>query len=313
MRRPLHLCLSLAAVVLGAWPARAAAPSTDTIIAIVNSDVITLKDLKDYVAGIYHQLKVENHSPEEIREIMATYEEKGINQLVEDKLILAAANEKGLEMRPEVVDKRLKEIQAKYPSEDAFLAALNAQGLTITDLKNKMIDQMKARYIVDIEVKDKVFVNPQDVTGYYNSHQDEVSRKSKYNLESIYVSFDKGKQEARNQAAEARAKLAAGEDFDKLSKEYSELPSVGIIEQGQMVPAIEKVVFSLGLGQVSDLVEVDGGIYVFKVIGILPGRVDTLQEAKDRIYNKLYDMQFQQKFKDWIDKLRKKTYVEIRT
>ena len=35
-----------------------AEPVNDAIIAIVNNDVITLKDLKDYLAGIYRQLKI---------------------------------------------------------------------------------------------------------------------------------------------------------------------------------------------------------------------------------------------------------------
>ncbi|MBI3314576.1 MAG: hypothetical protein HYZ86_01360 [Candidatus Omnitrophica bacterium] len=39
-----------------------AAPLNDTIIAIVNSEAITLKDLRDYIGGIYRQLKVENTS-----------------------------------------------------------------------------------------------------------------------------------------------------------------------------------------------------------------------------------------------------------
>ena len=311
MRKSLCLSISLASLLSGAMTA-AAKPVNDAIVAIVNNDVITLKDLKDYIGGIYRQLKVEHNPPAEIQEIMANYEEKGINQLVEDKLILAAADAKGLEIRPDVADKRLKEIKAKYAAEDEFLAALNNQGLTVTDLKNKLINQMKARYIVDVEVKDKVFVNPQDVTKYYNEHINEFTRKTKYSLQSIYVSFDKGRQEARDRAFEARAKLTAGEDFEKINKEYSELPSVGAMEQGQMVPAIEKVVFGLKVGEVSDLVEVDGGVYVFKVTGILPGRTESLGDVKDKIYSKLYDAQFQQKFREWVDKLRKKNYVEIR-
>ncbi len=292
--------------------ALAAKPMNDAIVAIVNNDAITLKDLREYIGGIYRQLKVEHKSQEEIQEIMSTYEEKGIKQLVEDKLILAAANDKGLDIRPDVLDKRLKEIKDRYPTEDEFLNVLNAQGMTVTDLKNKLMNQMKARYIVDIEVKQKIFVNPQDVTKYYNEHSTEFQRKTKYNLQSIYISFNKGKQDARNRASEARAKLLAGEEFEKVDKEYSELPSVGVIEEGQMVPAVEKVVFNVKLGEVSDLVEVDAGIYVFKVIGIAPGRTETIKEVKDQIYAKLYDQEFQKKFKEWIDKLRQKNYVEIR-
>jgi len=289
-----------------------AVPVNDTIIAIVNSEAITLKDLRDYIGGIYRQLKVENKSAQEINEIMVPYEQKGVNQLIEDRLILAAANEKGLEIRPEAVGKRLKEIKDHYSSEDAFVATLSAQGMTITDLKNKIINQMKAHYIVDIEVKEKIFVNPQDVTHYYEAHPDDFTRKTKYNLQSIYISFDKGRDEARKQAMEARSRLAGGEDFEKLRQEYSELPSVGTIEEGQMVSGVEKVVFSLKLDEVSQPVEVEAGVYVFKVTGISPGHKASLVEAKNDIYNRLYDEMFQKKFKEWIDKLRQKAYVEVR-
>src|SRR5208282_4573156 len=98
---------------------------SDGIIAIVNDDVITLKDLRQYIASIYSQLKIENKSPEEIKEIMGDYAQKGLDKLIEDKLILASANENEMDIRDEIVDKRLKEIKDHYVSEDDFLQALN--------------------------------------------------------------------------------------------------------------------------------------------------------------------------------------------
>jgi len=294
-------------------PAGAHDLPSDGIIAIVNDDAITLKDLRQYVASIYSELKIENKSPEEIKEIMGDYEQKGLDKLIEDKLILAAANAKDMIIREEVVDKRIKEIKDRYASEDEFLQALNTEGMTVSDLKKKLLDQMKVKYIVDLEVRDKVFVNPQDVTVYYNQHRDEFERKPEVNLQSVFVSFDKrSKQEAHSRALEARARMIAGEDFDKIFKEYSDAASVGTIEQGQMVDAVENVVFSLKLEEVSQPVEVENGIYVFKAIGILPGHLQILKEIKTQIYNKLFDVQFQSKFKEWVDKLRQKAYVEIK-
>jgi parvulin-like peptidyl-prolyl isomerase len=300
--------IATAPVVVLAGPA----PVNDAIIAIVNSDVITLKDLKDYISGVYRQLKIEHRSPEEIQQIMATYEEKGVNQLVEDKLILAAANVKGIEIRPEVVTKRLKEITDRYPTEDDFLNEITSQGITVTDLKTKMMNQMKAKYEVDIEVREKIFLNPEDVTRYYNDHKDEFQTKTKYNLDSIYITFDKGREDALKQIKEARAKLVAGTEFDKVSKEYSQGPSVGTLEQGQMVPVIEKEVFSLKQGELSQVIEVGNGVYLFKVNAITQGSKQSLEEAKEEIYNKLFQQRFQEKFKAWIEKLRSKAYVEIR-
>jgi len=293
--------------------ASAANMPSDAIIAIVNDDVITLKDLRQYVASIASQLRVENKTPEEIKQIMEDYEQKGLDKLIEDKLILAAANEKGIEVRDDLVDKRLQEIKNRYASEDEFLRAISAEGMTVSDLQQKLTDQMKVKYEVDMEVRDKIFINPQDVTQYYNVHKSDFDRKPKVNLQSIFVSFDKyTKQVARSRADEARSRMLAGEDFDKVSKEYSDSSSIGEIEQGQMVDAVENVVFSLKLEEVSDPVEVENGIYVFKAIGLSPGKQQTLPEVKDQIYGKLLDDQFQAKFKEWVDKLRNKAYVELK-
>lgn len=293
--------------------ARAQNPRTDGIIAIVNNDVITLKDLRQYIANIARQLKVENRSPEEIQQIMGDYEQKGLDKLIDDKLILEAANDKGIELRGDTVDKRLKEIKDRYANEEDFLNALNAQGMTVSDLKQKLTDQLKVKYEVDMEVRDKIFVNPQDVTDYYNKHKSEFNRKPMVNLQSIFVSFDKyNKQQARSRAAEARSRWLAGEDFDKVFKEYSDSSSIGEVQQGQMVDSIENAVFNLRLEEVSDPVEVENGIYVFKAIGISPGKQQALAEVKDQVYNKLLDDQFQKRFKEWVDKLRHKAYVEIK-
>ena len=287
--------------------------SSDAIIAIVNDDVITLKDLRQYLSSMAAQLRVENKTPDEIRQIMGEYEQKGLNKLIEDKLILAAANDKGIEIRDELVDKRIQEIKDRYSSEEDFLKAINAEGMTVSDLKKKMTDQLKVKYEVDMEVKDKIFVNPQDVTEYYNKHLSEFNRKPMVNLQSIFVTFDKySRQEARNRVDEARSRLLAGEDFDKVFKKYSDGSSLGEVEQGQMADAVENVVFNLKIEEVSDPVEVDNGIYVFKAIGISPGKQQTIAEVKDQVYGKLLDDQFQTKFKKWVEKLRQKAYVEIK-
>ena len=296
-----------------AGPLYAKDAPNDAIIAIVNDDVVTLKDLRQYIASIASQLRVENKTPDEIQQIMGEYEQKGLDKLIEDKLILAAANDKGIDVRDELIDKRIQEIKGRYPSEDDFIKALNTEGMTVGDLRQKLLDQMKVKFEVDIEVHDKIFVKPEDVTAYYNDHLSDFNHNPSVNLQSVFVAFDKySKQVARTRADEARSRLLAGEDFDKVSQEYSNASSVGEIEKGQMVDKVENVVFNLKLGDVSDPIEVQNGIYVFKVIGVSQARQQALSEVKDQIYSKLLDDHFQAKFKEWVAKLRDKAYVEIK-
>ncbi len=289
-----------------------AAEDSEKIIAIVNDEVITLKDLKAYVAGMYGQLRVENTDPFEMDDIMRQYQDKGINQLIEDKLILAAAKDKDIEVKAQAVDKRIEEIKAQYPSEDVFQSMLENSGMTITDIRNKIGDQMKAKFMVDREVRSKIFVNPQEVTDYYNQHKNDFVNKAYVNLDSVFISFDKGLGEAKKRAEEARKQLVEGKSFAEVFKDYSDLPSVGTIEEGQLKSEIEDKVFAMKEGEISQPFEVENGIYIFRFNRKSDREVESLKNAKEVIYNKIFDEKFKKRFEDWIAKLRQKVYVEIR-
>ena len=284
----------------------------DAIVAVVNNDVITLKDLKEYIEMIKGELRIEGRDPVEIAEIMEQYEKKGINQLIEDRLILDAATAKGIEINKDAVERRFGEIRARYPSEEVFITALQKEGLSITDLRKRVTDKLKVKYTVDLEVRDKVIVNPQEVTRFYKEHLDDLKESAKVQLESVFVSFLKGKEVARQRASGARQKLIEGKDFTEVSREYSELPSVGVVEEGQLLSTVEAEVFALKENEISSLIEVENGIYVFKLIKKSSGSIPELKSVKDRIYNKIFEDKFKAKFKTWLDKLKKEAYVEIK-
>ncbi|MFA5260866.1 MAG: SurA N-terminal domain-containing protein, partial [Candidatus Omnitrophota bacterium] len=159
----------------------------DAIIAVVNDDIITLKNLKDYIHSLFTQLKMEGRRDNEIQRIMQELEQDGISRLIEDKLILTEANRIGLEVRPEIVDQRLAEIKQAYKSEQDFLKALLSEGATISELKTKLNDQFKIKFLVEREVKSKVVVNPQEVTDYYKENFEAFQQPAKVELLSIYI------------------------------------------------------------------------------------------------------------------------------
>ena len=76
------------------------------------------------------------------------------------------------------------------------------------------------------------------------------------------------KEEALVRLNECIAKLKAGSEFEELAKEYSDGPSgprggdLGTFEEGQMVPAFDKVLFAMEVGSVSDVVETPFGYHI---------------------------------------------------
>ena len=294
-------------------PFTAAHAVEDAIIAVVNDDIITLKDLKDYIHSLFTQLKMEGRRQDEVRSIMQELEQNGISRLIEDKLILTEANRIGLEVRPEIVDQRLAEIKQAYKSEQDFLKALLSEGATISELKRKLNDQFKIKFMVEREVKAKVVVNPQEVTNYYKKNFESFQQPAKVALLSIYIPKKDDEDSAREQAKNILLQIIEGKDFKLLADTYSQGAPIGTIEKGQALPAIENAVFGLQEGEVSKIIELEDGLYIFKAVKQVPKQLATLDEVKDAITEKIFQDKFRERFNVWIEELKKQAYIDIKS
>jgi peptidyl-prolyl cis-trans isomerase SurA len=150
------------------------------------------------------------------------------------------------------------------------------------------------------------------VTAYFNAHTDEFTLKPRVFLESIFVKATFGREAANKKVNEAMDKIRAGEDFKAVAASYSELPSVGEMTEEALLPAFKDKVDHLPIGAVSDIIEVPDGFYILRLEGRAPGEKATLMEVKDRIYQRLFEEKFRTRFQEWIGKLRKKAYVEVK-
>ena len=284
----------------------------DTIVAVVNNDIITQRELTDYYETIYFQLKSDGRNDTEIEKMMPDLQKNGIKNLIEDKIMLSEANRIGLEIRKELVDKKVADIQKQYASEQAFLDALLQDGNSITDLRNKVTDQLKIKYLIEEDVKSKIFVNPQEVTDYYKSNFEQYQKPERVDLESTYIPFGDVPAEAKTKAEQALAQIKEGKEFAEVAKEFSKSPSIGVLAKGEMLPEIENAVMQLKEGETSSIIETTNGLYIFKLKTKLPSEVSSLEEVKDEISRLIFQKKYKQRYLEWLDKLKKNAYIDIK-
>ena len=130
---------------------------------------------------------------------------------------------------------------------------------------------------------------------------------------------DEDIERARKRADSIRGQAAKGTDFATLVRRYSkyqgakdESGDIGFLSLGSLQPTIRAGLDSLEVGQVSEALVNPAGFNIFKVTDRKPEREYTLEEIKEQLPEAVAQMQFRDKYDDWVKGLRAKAHIEIR-
>ena len=84
------------------------------------------------------------------------------------------------------------------------------------------------------------------------------------------------------------------------------------MKPGQLMEEIDEVIFNLDVGEVSNLVKTKLGYHIFKVGAKFPARTKDVAEVQDKIRDILFRQKSEQRFKEWVNGLKKRAYVVIK-
>jgi parvulin-like peptidyl-prolyl isomerase len=291
---------------------RSAIAIQDAIIAVVNNEVITLQDLRQYIRETYLGLAGEGYDEKTLRQIMLDMEINGLDKLIEDRLILSKADQIGMTIPDKRVEDEINAVKGKYPSEEVFLQSLITHGATLNDLRGKIAEQLKKRFVIDHEIRSKIYVSPQEVTRYYKENQEKFMSGEYMMLDSLFLPFADDRDATFEQANAALVLIRSGEDFMEVTRRYSNAPSLGKVARGELVRSLEEKIFSMEIGEVSEPIEVPTGLYIFKLVGRQEERVAPLDEVKEDITNIIFNQKFRERYVKWMRDLKNEAYIEIK-
>ncbi|HQJ15112.1 MAG TPA: SurA N-terminal domain-containing protein [Candidatus Omnitrophota bacterium] len=296
------IAAACAAVIAGgAIPASLA---QDKVVAVVNNEIITQKDLDGFVSFMRVQL-ARDHTRDRAEQQIDAMKQDLLKRLIEDRLILQEARKSNIVVDKTRIKAKVAELKRAYSSEAEFREFLQMQGVTEADLEQKMRDQMMTYEIIERRIKSKIVVKPSEITEYYEAHPAEFTVPEQRQFVSVVT-----EDEAR--ARKVAADLKAGKVIDAVAVEYSLKPNTFTAKKGGELKAeIENIVFALHLDAVSDPVKIDNAYYVFKLLKIIPGYKQELIEAQNAINRMLFEKKMQEKMVEWLGELEKKAYIKI--
>ncbi|MFH1640735.1 MAG: SurA N-terminal domain-containing protein, partial [Candidatus Omnitrophota bacterium] len=185
----------------------------DKIVAIVNNDIVTQKDLNNFLNFSRLQF-ADKYNPEELEDKLKSIEPDLLNKLIDDRLILQEAKKEKISVDQNRVKARITDIRKLYGSDREFQNALLAQGLVQADIETKIKEQMLIFAVIDTKVKRRIIINPSEVTDYYeNNKKDFILPEQR--------EFDSLGSDNENKAREISQKLKSGGELEELAKKNS--------------------------------------------------------------------------------------------
>lgn len=292
----------------------------DKIVAVVNGEIITQREIAWHLIPMYEQYRKE-YTGRRLEKKMTEAEDAVLNQLIDDKLVLSEAKNNGIEVTNKESESKLQTVKNNFGTEDQFRDALAIQNITLSELRSRFKNEIMKSKIVRKEIGWNITITPSEVREYYDTHIDEFKIPGKADVRNILIrKEDSGrtKKESRFLIEKIKELLEKGEDFGEIAKEYSEGPNakeggdLSSIEKGQMIKKIDDAVFSLEGDGISDIVESSIGYHIFEVTKKVPAKVIEFKIARPEIEDLLYKRKIDKRLKKWLNELRKNAYISIK-
>ncbi len=297
----------------------ASAQVVDGIEAVVADKVITFAQVADYTRPVEETLRTQYGSqPDVYRQKLDSALHDSLELLVERALILHSYESGGYVKLPDsLVDGLVEDnIREHFGDRVTMLKTLQAQGITLEQYRKELLDRYIEAGLRNQNVQKTIIISPYKIETYYHAHQDEFKVDDQVKLRMIVL--NKSSDDDTNalfQAREILKKVEGKTSFAQLAALYAagsqEHPNGewGWIDRTVLRKELSNAAFSLPVGQVSQPIQTPEAVYLLQVEEKQPAHDKKLADVRDEIEKTLQLQEQARLSKDYIDGLRKKTYI----
>ncbi len=302
------LLLALAPAACGGDDGQSAKDVPEDAIAIVGDKEISRADYERLVDQAEKTFKArEQDFPETGTPEFEQLRQAIVRSLIEQKQVEVGADELGIEVTDEEVDKRLEELKEQFfeGDEEKYRTELEKQGLSeeqvLADVRSRVLSEKIFEEITkDIEVTDK------EVEDHYEQNKAQFETPATRTVRHILV-------EKKARANDIYRQLRNGGNFASLARRFSQDPASkeqgGRFEaqQGATVAAFDKTAFSLETGELARPVKTQFGWHVIEAVSaVKPKSTRPLSEVEADIRQQLLQQRQNDAMNEWVEELRER-------
>jgi peptidyl-prolyl cis-trans isomerase SurA len=298
---PLLAALAAALVPIGATaqadkltPGLATQPKVrvilaDRIVAVVNDEIITMRELEDRMRVVRAELARQQVVPP----AADVLEKQVLERIIVDRAQIQYAREGAIRVDDQQLDSAVARIaENNRLSMAQFRDVLERDGIPFNRFREDVRTEILINRLRQSEVDGRIIVSEGEIDNFMA--QNAASGTEEFNLGHILVRVPENAtaeqiDARRKRAEEALAQLKAGKDFAQVSVSFSDAPEalsggvLGFRPQDRLPQLFVDAVVKLGKGEVSEIARSSNGFHILKVIERRgSGSMPTVQQTRAR-------------------------------
>lgn len=286
MRRFFVLALTLLLAAPAMFAARAAAAKpvdVDRIVAVVNSEAITLFELRSRLAMVERQLRSQN-VPLPPADVL---EKQLLERMILDRVQMQFAKEIGLQISDGELDAAIGRIaDSNHLSVANFKAALERDGVAWPKFREEIRQEMTISRLREREVDNRITISESEIDNYLENASRPGGSEEIVQVAHIVVRVPEQADatqlaKSRQRIEQAVKQLQGGEDFGRVAASFSDAPDGlggGVMEARPIdrLPGLyADAIKSLKPGEISPILRSPAGFHVVKLLDRRGGALPT--------------------------------------
>jgi peptidyl-prolyl cis-trans isomerase SurA len=246
----------------------------DRIVAVVNSEVITLHDLRSRLALVERQLRAENVQlpPRDI------LEKQLLERMILDLAQMQFAKDSGIQVSDSELDATLLRIaDGNRMTVPDFRKMLEKDGIDWPKFREDIRQEITLARLRNREVDDRLIISEDEIDGYLENQAKAGGNDIKVQVAHIIVrvpddATPQQLERSRARIAQAAEQLKSGADFGRVAAVFSDAPdglSGGVMEARPLdrMPALyAEAISRLAPGETSDILRSSAGFHVVRLL-----------------------------------------------
>ncbi len=243
---------------------------------------------------------------------------ENLEALIQRQLIIHEFSTAGYKLPETLLDDIVQErIKADFGDRATLTKTLEARGISFEKFRQQIRDRFIVEQLRLKHISQEIIISPHKVEAYYLAHRDDFKVEDEVKLRMIVLDKPASgdPEQSRHLAEEILSKLKDGAPFSEMAGVYSQESKRsqggdwGWVEKSVLRRELADAAFSLKAGQRSGIIETDKNLYLMQVEDVRPAHFKALGEVRQQIERNLLLDERNRLEKQWVDRLKKKTFV----